>query len=233
MTVTSRNHETVMNVVKQLQEKQKGCAGIVGDVGKGREDIARLFGRVVERNGPVDVLIACAGINHEERWFGGWGAKADQVIDVNFRGVVHLFEACLESMKERKSGVLCAISSLSAYRGVPGASVYGATKAALTSFCQSLNVELCTSGVQVTCIHPGFVDTEAIEHLDHYKPFIVSADKAAKSILYAIRSGQKHYGFPWIMENIVMKFSALVPSPLYEHLLYHTTRPNTEHSKAH
>ena len=182
----------------------------------------RLQNTVLQRNGEIDIVIVCAGLNHQAKFFGEWPFKADQIIDVNFRSLVHLCDVCLPAMKERGSGKICVLSSLSAYRGLPGSTVYGATKAAITSFCQALNVELHNTPIEVICVHPGFVATDAIRHLKHPKPFLVSSNAAAKHVLYAIAHGQQHYGFPWVMEHVIMTLASSLPTPIYNFILSRT-----------
>lgn len=106
---------------------------------------------------------------------------------------------------------------------MPGASVYGATKAALSCFCESLAIELKALDVDVNvlCVHPGFIDTPAIEGLDHPKPFVMSARRAARTVVDAIQGQTRSsaMGFPAVMEYVVMPFGAIVPSRLYNAIL--------------
>lgn len=172
---------------------------------------------------PVDVVIVNAGINQSNLPFSNLNATTiDELIDTNFRAIVRLASITLPSITHAR-GVFCVVSSLAAYRGVPGASVYGATKAALTNFCQSLSVENYNKGASIVCVHPGFVDTGAIQSLNHPKPFIVSDTSAAECIVSAIERRSSHAGFPFIMEHVVMRFSNLLPSPLYNFILSRTT----------
>lgn len=178
---------------------------------------------VVRHCGPIDVVVLNAGINHANKRFVDVDTETiDTVINTNFRATVQLASLTLPMLRET-GGVLCVISSLTAYRGLPGTSIYGATKAALTSFCQSLNVELHDEPVDVVCVHPGFIDTPAISLLEHPKPFIVSENHAAELVIRAIESRRHHIGFPWIMEHIVMTFARLVPAPLYDFILKNAT----------
>lgn len=135
------------------------------------------------------------------------------------------------------------VSSLSAYRGVPGGTVYAATKAALCCFVEGLRVEMRARSAErrqqqqqqrrrppplfLTTICPGFVHTPAIADLTHPKPFAVSAHTASVWMADAIARGLPHYGFPWIMEHIVMRVSALAPRALYERLMSSCAKAST------
>lgn len=206
---------------------------VVADVSDPRS-LRSAHGRVEAGHGRVDVVIANAGINHSGFSFRDLDDHTmERITNTNLLGVSRTFSCVLPAMISQKRGSLCAISSLAAYRGVPGASIYGATKAAVSSFCQSLRVELLRTGVSVTCVHPGFIDTPAIASLDHPKPMQVSSEDAAERTLYAIARGWGHYGFPWPMEHLVMPFSLLLPAALYEYVLHFTNEDRGRRKQAH
>jgi short-subunit dehydrogenase len=81
------------------------------------------------------------------------------LMSVNVIGAVNSVAAVLPEMAKRGSGQLVAISSLSAYRGLRKSAAYCASKAAVSSFFESLRIDLIGSGVNVTIIHPGFIKT--------------------------------------------------------------------------
>ena len=110
----------------------------------------------------------------------------EQMVKVNLLGVAYAFEAVMESMLARKSGHLVAISSLAAYKGLPGSAGYCATKAAVNTYCEGLRIELHGRGVAVTCVCPGFVRTEMTAGKTHPMPFVMDADAAATRILRAL-----------------------------------------------
>lgn len=99
-----------------------------------------------------------------------------------------------------------------------GASVYGATKAAVRVFCESLGVEV-GGRMGVVCVCPGFVDTEAIRDLTHNKMMMMGEKEAAVEVMRAVVKGWRVYGFPWAMQEGVMRVAAWVPVPLYERVL--------------
>ena len=134
----------------------------------------------------------------------------EHMTKVNYLGVVYAFEAVLPSMLERKSGHLVAISSLAAYKGLPGAAAYCATKAAVKNYCEALRIELRDRGVAVTCVCPGFVTTPMTAKNDSPMPLIMSADSAAQRILRALARRKKVYDFPWPM-RLLMWLSTWAP----------------------
>lgn len=232
VSLTARNESRLARAVADLG-RHEAVAGIPGDVSDaGAMRAAKERAEYV--HGPVDVLVANAGVNN-----GGlpFMSVTDDVVDAvvatNYLGVIRTFRACLSGMLSRQSGVLCAVGSLAGYRGVPGASVYGGTKAAVQVFCESLRVELVGSGVRALCVAPGFVETPAIEDLDHPKPFLVSSDFAAEVVLDACMSAwlfPGDTGLPWVMDNVIMRVSSAVPAGLYE-LILHVTGTHRGHDR--
>ncbi len=217
LTVSSRS----VTRLEKVSAECGNCAILPLDVSSGSEVVRKAWSEASAVI-PVDVVIANAGVNHRDKRFSMLTSEEiDGVLDTNFRGVAHLFHAAITG--GMRSGTLCAVSSLAAYRGVPGASIYGASKAALTSMCQALNVELLTEkrNLRVVAVHPGFVDTPAIRGLHHPKPFLLSEEKAAELILDAIATRKRHYGFPWVMEHVVTRFSRALPSWIYDYLLHY------------
>lgn len=175
--------------------------------------------RQVEAEKALDVVILNAGINQQNRAFLALDAHTiDMLLDTNLRGVLRLAMLTVPRVRQT-GGVLCVISSLAAYRGVPGASVYGATKAAVSTFCQSLAVELYDDDADVVCVHPGFVDTTAIRSLPHAKPLQMSEEGAAHCVVDAVARRKSQYGFPWLMQHVVMTVSVLMPICFYNWIL--------------
>jgi short-subunit dehydrogenase len=160
--------------------------------------------------GPVDLLIANAGL--------GQTAGADpmnvpvfeQMVRVNLLGVAFSFEAVMESMLSRKSGHLVAISSLAAYKGMPGSAGYCATKAAVNTYCEGLRIELHNRGIAVTSVCPGFVKTEMTAGKTHPMPLLMDADVAARRIIRALKRRPGVYNFPWRM-SLMMRLARMLP----------------------
>ncbi|PXF47092.1 putative oxidoreductase [Gracilariopsis chorda] len=216
LTISSRPSPSLNQLADQLD---KNLVSVVPFDVTDRQALAHAV-RSVLNGPPIDVVIANAGINHDNLPFSALSeTQVDRVLDTNFRSVAHLFSLLLPHLKQRPDALLCAISSMAAYRGVNGGSVYSASKAALTTFCQALDVELYHSSVSVVCVHPGFVLTSAISHLKNPKPFLLTPHQAAVEIVNAIAMKYSHYGFPWLMEHVVLPFSTCVPTSVYNYLM--------------
>ncbi len=120
-------------------------------------------------------------------------------------------------MLERGSGHLVAISSLASYRGMPKSGAYSASKAAVSTFFESLRVDLRRSGIDVTIIHPGFIRTPMTANRKKKLPFLLEVDDAACRIIRAVERRARTYAFPWQLAALVRVIKH-IPGALYDRL---------------
>jgi len=114
--------------------------------------------QVCERLGGVDVLINNAGITHRSAFARTEAAVMRRVMEVNYFGSLHLTQAALPSLLERR-GLIVVISSVAGLAPLYGRCGYAASKHALHGLFDSLRTELFASGVGVTLVCPGFTGT--------------------------------------------------------------------------
>jgi short-subunit dehydrogenase len=124
--------------------------------------------------------------------------------------VIYSIEAVLPEMLGRGRGHLVAVSSLAAYKGLPGESAYCASKAGVNSYLEGLRIQLRDRGIAVTTVCPGFVRTPMTAENNFKMPFLLEADEAARRIVRALRHRRKVYNFPWQMA-FLMKLTAWLP----------------------
>jgi short-subunit dehydrogenase len=168
--------------------------------------------------GRVDVLVANAGIGEVTRAREFPLERARAVFETNVVGAMNSVAAVLPGMLARGSGQLVAVSSLAAYRGLPGSGAYCASKAALSTFFESLRVELRGRGVAVTIIHPGFVRTPMTTVREQPMPFLIEVERAAELMLRAVESRRRTYAFPWQLAWIA-RLSKHLPDAIHDRLL--------------
>jgi len=149
--------------------------------------------------GPIDLLIANAGVGYSISANRFDATLFEDTIRTNLLGPVYAVEATLPSMLSRNSGHIVGISSLAAYRGFPKTHAYCASKSALNSFLEGLRAEIAPRGVRVTTVCPGFVRTALSAKNKSPMPFTLEPDEAARRILRAVRAGRRVYNFPWPM----------------------------------
>jgi short-subunit dehydrogenase len=167
--------------------------------------------------GPVDVLIANAGIGPTRDAAGIDAAEVSDVININVIGAVNSVAAVLPEMLSRGQGHLVAISSLAAYRGLPKSAAYCASKAALSAFFESLRLDLEPKGIAVTIIHPGFIKTPLTAGRETQMPFLMELDDAVQKIVRAIEKRKKSYAFPWQLATIV-RAGMIMPIWMYDRI---------------
>ena len=160
--------------------------------------------QAVRAYGPIDLLIANAGVGHTIPVEQFDSALFEDTIQTNLLGAVYAVEAVLPSMLERRSGQIVGVSSMAAYRGFPLTHAYCASKAALSSFLEGLRAEIADRGIKVTTVCPGFVRTPMTAKNRGPMPFLLDADDAARRILDAARRGKRVFNFPWPMAALMV-----------------------------
>jgi short-subunit dehydrogenase len=158
-----------------------------------REAITRLAAEL----GPVDLLVANAGLGLSTPAATFSAELVEQIVRVNLLGPAYAIEAVLPDMLVRGRGHLVGISSLAAYRGLPDTAGYCASKAGLTALLESLRVELHPRGIAVTVVHPGFVRTPMIAGSTDPQPFVMDVEPAVRIILRGIAARRPAVAFPW------------------------------------
>jgi short-subunit dehydrogenase len=170
------------------------CA--VADVSN-REQTLLAFAELSSRLGPVDLLIANAGVGIPTLLKPMNVTNVERVLRVNLLGVIYSIEAALPDMLQQRRGRLAVISSLAAYKGLPGQSAYCASKAAINAYMEGLRIQLHGTGVAVTTVCPGYVRTAMTAPNTVHMPWLMEADDAARRIVWALARGKKVYNFPW------------------------------------
>lgn len=170
------------------------------------------------RFGQIDVLIANAGVAATGHITELRAEEVNEVMSINVVGAANSVTAVLPEMVERGQGHLVAISSLSAYRGLPKSAVYCASKAALSAFFESVRVDLRGTNIDVTIIHPGFIKTPLTAGRKAQMPFLMELDEATKKMVRAIEARRRSYAFPWQLASIV-RAAMLFPIPLYDKIV--------------
>ncbi|MBN1442118.1 MAG: SDR family NAD(P)-dependent oxidoreductase [Planctomycetes bacterium] len=173
--------------------------------------------------GGLDVVILNAGTGDSlfpDRFDAG---LVERITRVNYLGAVYAIEAALPGMLARREGRIAGMSSISAVRGLPGAGPYCASKAALSTFLESLRVDLRGRGVGVTTVSPGFVRTPLTDRNRFPMPFIQPADRAARRIVEGIRRGRREVCFPRRL-TIPARCLRFLPAGLYDWLMSFAAR---------
>jgi len=212
--LTARRAEELLKVAGEVERAGGQALALAADV-RNAAEMDGVAAKVRESWGRIDVLIANAGMSSTTAGSNLSAVEASDVISINVVGVVNSVAAVLPDMLKRRSGQLVAISSLAALRGMPKSGVYSASKAAVSTFFESMRVDLRGSGVDVTVIHPGFIRTPMTAGRKKKLPFLLEADDAACRILRAVERRARTYAFPWLLATAV-RLIRHMPSALYD-----------------
>ena len=129
-------------------------------------------------------------------------------------GVVNSLAATMPGMLASGHGHIVIIASVAGWRGLPKASAYGPTKAALISLAESLYFDLTPKNIKIQVICPGFVDTEATAVNDFDMPNLITSEAAASYIISAMKTDEFSVSFPKSFTR-KMKFLKFLPDALY------------------
>jgi len=211
----ARREHVLQSVVLEIEAEGGRAISLPADV-REAEAMRSASGALHDRFGPVDLLVANAGIGATTYAVDLCEKAVADLINVNVIGVVNSVTAVIPQMVKRGSGHLVAISSLAAYRGLPKSAAYCASKAATSALFEGLRIDLLGTGVDVTIIHPGFIKTPLTVDVKR-TPYLMELDEAVPKILRAIEKRRKGYSFPWQLASIA-RACMLLPNPLYDWL---------------
>ncbi|MFE7528798.1 SDR family NAD(P)-dependent oxidoreductase [Kitasatospora sp. NPDC057542] len=123
-------------------------------------DLARLADTVRERYGRLDGVFANAGVAGFQPVGDVTEAEFDRVVATNLKGVFFTVQHALPLLDAAGGGSVVLNASWTPHRGLPGAAVYAATKAAVLSLARTLGSELAGRGIRVNSVSPGYIVTE-------------------------------------------------------------------------
>jgi short-subunit dehydrogenase len=178
----------------------------------------------IQKAGRVDIVIASAGISagtltEQTEDFAVFKA----IFDTNVLATVSTFEPFVSHMKLARAGTLVGIASVAGVRGLPGAGAYSASKSAVTTYCESLRLELKPFDVGVVTIAPGYINTEMTAKNPYSMPFLLEADVFATRAARAIAQENSYTVIPWQM-GVVGKIMRALPNWLYDRLAVNASR---------
>lgn len=157
----------------------------------------------VDAGQSLDLVIANAGISAGVSAGTSPGQQpADQaraVLATNLDGVLNTLLPIIPAMVARQRGQLAIMASLAAFRGMPGAAAYSASKAAVKAYGEALRGELRPAGVRVNVICPGFIDTPLTRVNRFRMPLLMPPARAAAIIAHGLAADRGRIAFPWPM----------------------------------
>ena len=179
------------------------------------ENCKLVANKIIEKFGGIDICVFGTGMHDpkSEKKFNL--NKIREIMEVNYFGTMNSINSIYEYFSEKKNGQISIISSVAGYRGLPAAGAYCASKAALTSYAESLNFDMQMKNVKVSLISPGFIKTPMTDQNDFPMPMIKSPEFAANEIFKGLtekKSFEIH--FPKAF-TYFLKFLQILPSSIY------------------
>lgn len=175
--------------------------------------VQQVIPELAELMGWIDIMIANAGIG------GGGDIGSDKfdedaaIIQTNILGAMATIDSGVKLFKQQGYGQMVGIASVAAFRGLPGASVYCASKAAISTYMDALQLELHKSPIDVTCLYPGYIDTPINNHMKS-RPFLINAEKGACILVDLIENKVKKSTVPVYPWNMIGRLLKVVPQSL-------------------
>ncbi|WP_231440976.1 beta-ketoacyl-ACP reductase [Brevibacterium zhoupengii] len=153
VAVTSRNGDA-----------PEGALAVSADV-TDTDSLDRAFAEIEEKLGPVEVVVANAGITRDNLLMRMSDDEFEAVVDTNLTGTFRTVKRAITGMIRAKKGRIVLISSVSGLYGVPGQANYSASKAGLVGFARSVTRELGSRGITANVVAPGFIRTDMTDEL--------------------------------------------------------------------
>lgn len=183
VVLAGRNTDKLNAVATKFDSNQVKV--VATDVTNQRE-VESLIDTAKTSFGGLDIVVNSAGQMKSSKITDYKVEDWDSMIDVNIKGTLYTVQAALPTLLEQSSGHIINIASISGFEVTKGNAIYSATKAAVHTITQGLEKELAKTGVKVTSISPGMVETPLTEHYDFNGRKKLEAQNIADAAIYAL-----------------------------------------------
>ncbi len=213
VAISARSSENLQKVVDEAASLTGRILALPCDV-TDKDQVTASLNQLIEQERLPDRVILNAG-THKPMPANEFRADTvSKLLQINTLGAAIPLEILLPHYLERQQGQIAIVASVAGYRGLPTASAYGASKAALINLAESLRAELYSSGVDIRLINPGFVKTPLTDKNEFEMPFLISVDEAANSIIKGLAGKKFEVVFPTRMA-IAMSFLKWLPDRIF------------------
>ena len=211
IVAASARRENLLNELKEINENIYPFPLDVTDIDKCK----LVASSIINQFKNIDICLFGTGMHDpkSEKKFNL--EKVREIMEVNYFGTMNSINSIYDYFSEKKNGQISIISSVAGYRGLPAAGAYCASKAALTSFAESLNFDMQMKNVRVSLVSPGFIKTPMTDQNDFPMPMIKTPEFAANEIYKGLtvkKSFEIH--FPKAF-TYFLKFLLILPSSIY------------------
>jgi short-subunit dehydrogenase len=202
------------NLLLDLNNKNSNIHSFPLDV-KDELGAKKVFQNILEKFKTIDICVFSAGIldSNAEKKLSAKNIR--EVMETNFFGTLNCIMAVNDYFREKKNGHISIVSSIAAYRGLPAASGYCASKSSLTNLSESLYFDFKRYNVRVSLISPGYIKTPMTDKNKFRMPMIKSPEYAAEKIFIGLTKKNKfEIHFP-ILFTLMMKLLKIMPNWLF------------------
>ncbi|WP_338448796.1 SDR family oxidoreductase [Niallia oryzisoli] len=195
VALAARRTERLEELKTRIENETNAKAIVVKTDVTDKAAVEMLAAKTKEAFGSIDILVNNAGVMLLSHIKNDLIDEWTRMVDVNIKGVLHGIHAVLPTMLEQNTGHIINISSVAGHEVTRTSTVYSATKYAVRALSMGLEKEFSTTGLRVTNISPGAVESELREHitdeevrsnLGNKKRTLLHADDIANAIVYAV-----------------------------------------------
>lgn len=209
--VSARSEERLQELVAELPGRARYVTVDITD----SASVAAAVAEVGEIDGVV-FLAGIATLMPAQDWEP---EKVELMFDANLTGAARVIGRVIGPMIDRDEGHIVMTGSLSAYRGLPGAIGYSASKAGLMSLAESVHGDLKNTKLCVQIVNPGYIQTRMQDDNPHPKPFIMTPDEAAQHMFDHMNTDRFHKAFPTGF-SLLFRVSRFLPLWVYEWIFF-------------
>ena len=145
-----------------------------------------IFQEIIKKFQTLDICVFCTGIHDPESEKKLNAEMIRKIMETNFFGTINCIMAVNSYFREKKNGHISIVSSVAGYRGLPAASGYCASKAALTSLAESLYFDFKRYNVRISLVSPGFIKTPLTDKNKFPMPMIKTPEYAAEKMFIGL-----------------------------------------------
>ncbi len=213
VAATARSIDKLQSLAAESKNLKGRIVPFRGDV-TNEHEMRACAGAIEKQAGPIVLAIFNAG-----NYFPTRGERLEtgnfvKTYEINVFGMINGCVAAVDHMKTRGRGQIAFVSSVSGYGGLPLASAYGASKAAVINMAESLKFDFDKMNIRTQIITPGFVDTPLTKGNKFPMPALMPVEQASRRIVEGLRTGGFEVTFPrrftwWL------KLVNILPYPLY------------------
>jgi uncharacterized protein len=168
------------------------------------EQVKEVAGRIIEDHGGIDVLLNNAGFGMFERFEDAPLDHFEAMMDTNYMGIVRCTQAVLPHLRKRGTGQIVNVASIAGKLGTPKSTGYSASKHAVLGLTNALRMELKGTGIAVSAVNPGPIDTPFFDKADpggnyvkNVRWFMMTPERVAREIVKVIDKRKMEVDLPF------------------------------------